>query len=127
MHSNKHFKHFLDRKKNVKRQDSQQQQSQQQQQQQPYHTTKSHHVMQQPIQQQLQQQLQQQAQFQQQQQQAKQCNDTRRHVDKRNSVSAQTDVSIGSMSSLKRQECNNIHREDSTLRERRQSTSSRVS
>lgn len=86
--------------------------------------------MQQPIQQQLQQQLQQQAQFQQQQlqqQQAKQCNDaTRRHVDKRNSVSAQTDVSIGSMSSLKRQECNNVHREDSTLRERRQSTSSRV-
>lgn len=81
--------------------------------------------MQQPIQQQLQQQLQQQAQFQQQQQQSKICNDTRRQIDKRNSVSAQTDVSIGSMSSLKRQECNNIHREDSSnLRERRQSTAS---
>ncbi|XP_073818522.1 gamma-aminobutyric acid type B receptor subunit 2 isoform X2 [Musca autumnalis] len=123
-------------KKNVKRQDSQQQQlppyqlqQQQPQQQPPTIPTKTHHVMQQPIQQQLQQQLQQQAQFQQQQlqqQHAKQCNDTaRRQVDKRNSVSAQTDVSIGSMSSLKRQECNNVHREDSTLRERRQSTSSR--
>lgn len=84
--------------------------------------------MQQPIQQQLQQQLQQQAQFQQQQQQIKICNDTRRHVDKRNSVSAQTDVSIGSISSLKRMECNNnTHRDDSAaLRERRQSSASRV-
>lgn len=87
-------------------------------------TIKPQQVMQQPIQQQLQQQLQQQQQFQQQQQQAKICNDTRRHIDKRNSVSAQTDVSIGSMSSLKRQECNNIHRDESNLRERRQSTTS---
>ncbi|KAM7363585.1 gamma-aminobutyric acid type B receptor subunit 2 isoform 1-T1 [Cochliomyia hominivorax] len=102
-------------KKNVKRQESVGVQSS---------TIKPQQVMQQPIQQQIQQQLQQQQQFQQQQQQAKICNDTRRHVDKRNSVSAQTDVSIGSMSSLKRQECNNIHRDETNIRERRQSTTS---
>nr|XP_014085809.1 gamma-aminobutyric acid type B receptor subunit 2 isoform X1 [Bactrocera oleae]XP_036224854.1 gamma-aminobutyric acid type B receptor subunit 2 isoform X1 [Bactrocera oleae] len=74
----------------------------------------------QPIQQQLQQQLQQQ----QPPLQAVKHDDLayRRPVEKRNSVSAQTDPIPG----MKKQECNNIKRsEDSQLRERRQSVASR--
>lgn len=85
----------------------------------------------QPIQQQLHQQLQQQAQLQLQQHQKHHvvniCNESRRAAEKRNSVSAQTDGHIGSISSLQTQECNNIQKDDATLRERRPSVNVKVS
>ncbi|XP_055905099.1 gamma-aminobutyric acid type B receptor subunit 2 isoform X1 [Eupeodes corollae] len=43
-------------------------------------------------------------------------------IEKRNSVSAQTDANIGAITTAKLQECNNIKRDESGLRERRQST-----
>ena len=83
----------------------------------------------QPIHQQIQQQLQQQQQHQQQQQQSVRLdnNNQRRLAEKRNSVS-QTDANIGSITSGKQHsDYANMKREDSSLRERRQSTASRVS
>ncbi|EDW84644.1 uncharacterized protein Dwil_GK13022 [Drosophila willistoni] len=73
----------------------------------------------QPIQQQLQQQLQQQQQMQQQHQQQQQHY---RHLEKRNSVSAQTDDNIGNITSTVGKRSTG---DCSTLRERRQSTASR--
>ncbi|KAL9900560.1 gamma-aminobutyric acid type B receptor subunit 2 isoform 2-T2 [Glossina fuscipes fuscipes] len=122
-------------KKTIKRQESltaQQQQQQPQTQPQPQprfqlpikQPSLTQQVMQ-PIQQQLHQQLQQQAQLQLQQHQKHHgvniCNESRRAAEKRNSVSAQTDVHIGSISSLQAQECNNVQKDDTTLRERRPS------
>ncbi|XP_037951958.1 gamma-aminobutyric acid type B receptor subunit 2-like [Teleopsis dalmanni] len=79
----------------------------------------------QPIQQQIQHQLHQQQQHQALMQKKISDDKYQRPVEKRNSVSAQTDENMGIITKTKRQDCNSIRREESTLRERRQSTASR--
>lgn len=116
-----------------------------QQQQQQYQQQQQQLI--QPIQQQLHQQLMQQAQLQQQmqlqqQQQQQQpppqsmhkCNDTHRHyaapsniiVDRRSSVSAQTDMSIGIVGAQKRTDCNGVHKDETNWRDHSQTIPSRV-